>query len=300
MGERLKGKVAVITGTGDGIARTLALRFAGEGAAIVGCDVNEDTAAETQRLVRRAGGTMECLFPLDLSDESQAHRLMHQAADVFGGIDILYNNAMAMRMATPMEMPREDFDFTLTNTLTIGWLATKHAVPYMIRSGGGSIIFAGSISGASFGSGFAGNGPQTFAYSVAKGGVIRMAIAFANELGRHGIRVNCISPGPVMTPQGAAVYGEEGSELRRAMVRHNLVGRIGVPDDIANAALFLASDESSYITGHNLQVDGGYAASGGQGLPDGAAAGVIDGAVGGFMSTDNRWTAPVATLEGAK
>jgi NAD(P)-dependent dehydrogenase (short-subunit alcohol dehydrogenase family) len=291
MGERLKNKVAVITGTGDGMARTVALRFASEGAAVVGCDINEQTAAETLRLVRDAGGTMEALFPLDLADEAQTHRLMQYAVDAFGGIDILYNNAMAMRMATPLDMPREDFDFTLTNTLTIGWLATKHAVPHMKERGGASIIFVGSVSGATFGSGFAGNGPQIFAYSVAKGGVIRMAIALASELGRYGIRVNCISPGPIMTAPAVPIYGDEGSALRHAMVQHNLVGRIGVPDDIANAALFLASDESSYIAGHNLQVDGGYAASGGQGLPDETDEAIINAAVGGFMSVDSAWTA---------
>jgi NAD(P)-dependent dehydrogenase (short-subunit alcohol dehydrogenase family) len=125
-----------------------------------------------------------------------------------------------------------------------------------------------------------------------------MAVALANELGRYRIRVNCISPGPVMTPQGEPVYGEDGSALREAMVRHNLVGRIGVPDDIANAAVFLASDESSYIAGHNLCVDGGYAASGGQGLPDEAAEALINDAVGGFMSVDSRW-GPVRAGAGA-
>jgi len=299
MGKRLEGKVAVITGTGDGIARTLALRFAAEGASVVGCDINEETAAETLRLVREAGGAMECLFPLDLTEEAEADRLMRHAVDVYGGIDILYNNAMAMRMARPLEMPRADFDFTLTNTLTIGWIATKHAAPHMIERGGGSIIFAGSISGATFGSGFAGNGAQVFAYSVAKSAVIRMAIALATELGPHHIRVNVVSPGPIMTPQGAPVYGEEGSELRHAMVKHNLVGRIGYPDDIANAGIFLGSDESSYITGHNLQVDGGYAASGGQGMPDSQAIAVIDEAVGGFLSVDSQWATPIGAVLGS-
>jgi len=292
MDRRLEGKVAVITGTGRGIARTAALRFAAEGAKVVGCDIDEEAAAETLKLVREAGGEMECLYPLDLNDEAETHRLMAFAAETYGGIDILWNNAMRSAAALPLEQPREDWDFTLANTLTIGWLASKHAIPHMKVRGGGSIIFSASISGTSFGSGFAGNAPHLFAYAVAKAGVIRMATVLANEFGQHGIRVNTIAPGTIQT--AAAPYGDDGSEFQRVVaIQHNLLGRTGYPDDVVNAALFLASDESSFITGQLMHVDGGYFASGGQGVPDPHSREVLDTRFTAFLSSDlDRWKHP--------
>jgi meso-butanediol dehydrogenase / (S,S)-butanediol dehydrogenase / diacetyl reductase len=263
---RLENKVAVITGTGNGMGRTAALRFAQEGAKIVGCDVNEDTAAETLKLVRDAGGQMECLFPLDLTIESEAKRLMEHAAATFGRIDVLYNNAMGMMAGYPRQMTLQGFDYTIKNTLTLGWLATKHAVPHM-RSGG-SIVFIGSQGGlTNSGGAFPGNVPMTFAYFIAKAGVIRMSALFATDLAELGIRVNCICPGPINTPIAGPMYGTPESPMYQPFVDQLLTDRIGEPMDIVNMALYLASDEAGYTTASTLVVDGGFTGSGGVGRP---------------------------------
>jgi meso-butanediol dehydrogenase/(S,S)-butanediol dehydrogenase/diacetyl reductase len=285
---RLDGKVAVITGTGDGMGRTAALRFAEEGAQVVGCDINEQTAAETLELVRKAGGEMDCLYPLDLSDEKQAHRLMKHAAERHGKIDILYNNAMQMRLGNPQVLTLEDWNFTLTHTLTIGWLATKHAIPRFSENA--SVIFIASGVGVPVGTGLPGNITHLFPYAVAKSGVIRMSVLLATELASRGVRVNCISPGPVGTPVGLNVYGEDPDTPRSRLFRNSsLSERIGKPEDIVNAALFLASEEASWVTGHNLAVDGGYLASGAMGRPDPEAMALLDEVTAPWITVDDQW-----------
>src|SRR6476660_8404569 len=184
---RLDGKVAVITGTGNGQARTAALTFTREGAKVVGCDINEETAAETLRLVREAGGEMECLFPVDLSVEADAKRVMDFAAETYGGIDILYNNATSLMAGSAAQMTYDAFDFTLRNTLTLTWLSTKHAIPHL--RDGGSIIFIGSQAGLfNTGGSFPGNLSFNFAYSCAKAAVIRFSSIVAVDLAERGIR----------------------------------------------------------------------------------------------------------------
>lgn len=266
MAGRLAGKVALVTGTGDGIARTTALRFAAEGAKIIGCDINAEKAAETKRLVEEAGGDILSVHPIDLMDEGALAGLMEKAVARFGGIDIVAHYAMAARYGVPDAVSKEDLSFTLDHTVTMSFLVVKHAVPHLRARGGGSIVLTGSISGAGFGAGFAGNLGHVFSYAVSKGGVIRMGVALANYLGRDGIRVNVVSPGAVYTPVAAGLYGEEGSEQRKNLIdRQTLLGRICYSDDITNAALFFASDEASNVTGANLFVDGGFAASGSTG-----------------------------------
>jgi meso-butanediol dehydrogenase/(S,S)-butanediol dehydrogenase/diacetyl reductase len=289
MSKRLAGKVAVITGTGDGMGRTASLRFAAEGACVVGCDLNEETAAETLRLVRAAGGEMECVFPLDLADEAATHELMAHAAEVYGGIDILYNNAMGMKLGFPAEMTLEDWNFTLTNTLTIHWLATKHAIPHLRRGGGGSIVFISSVSGANLGSGFPGNSPIIFAYSTAKAAINRLATCLAVELAQYNIRVNVISPAWVSTPITMNLAGEEGSDSYQVSTETLLLDRLGRPEEVVEAALFLSSDEASYIIGANLNVDGGQLASGALGAPQQRVADVLQSVAGDYLSVDTRW-----------
>jgi meso-butanediol dehydrogenase/(S,S)-butanediol dehydrogenase/diacetyl reductase len=286
---RLDGQVAVITGTGDGMGRTAALRFSAEGARVVGCDINEETAAETLRLVREAGGEMECLYPLDLSDESEAHRLMSYAAERFGGIDILYNNAYAQKLGSGVDMKLEDWNFTITNTLTISWLASKHAIPHLRRRGGGAIILISSVSGRNFGSGFPGNSPILCSYSVAKAGINRLATCLAVELARDNIRVNAVSPAWISTPITMNLAKEEGAEPYQVAADTLLMDRLGRPEDIVEAALFLSSPEAAYITGANLNVDGGQAASGGLGRPDAGVAAVLQSVAGEWVSVDDGW-----------
>ena len=290
MQRRLEGKVAVITGTGDGMGRTAALRFCAEGARVVGCDINDETAAETLRLVREAGGEMECLYPLDLSDEAETHRLMMYAADRYGGIDILYNNAYAQKLGAPEHMTLEDFSFTITNTLTISWLASKHAIPHLRRRGGGSIIFISSVSGQNFGSGFPGNSPILFSYAAAKAGINRLATCLAVELAQHEIRVNTVSPAWISTPITMNLAQEEGAEPYRVATDTLLVERLGRSEDIVEAALFLCTPEAKYIFGANLNVDGGQAACGGLGGPDPRVAQILQSVAGEWVSIDDGWS----------
>jgi meso-butanediol dehydrogenase / (S,S)-butanediol dehydrogenase / diacetyl reductase len=289
MSKRLEGKVAVITGTGDGMGRTASLRFAAEGARVVGCDLNEQQAAETLRLVRAAGGEMECVSPMDLADESATHELMAHAAELYGGIDILYNNAMGMKLGFPDEMTLEDWNFTLTNTLTIHWLATKHAIPHLRRRGGGAIVFVSSVSGADVGSGFPGNSPIIFAYATAKAGINRLATCFAVELAQYNIRVNVVSPAWVSTPVTMNLAGEESSESYGVSTETLLLDRLGRPEEVVEAALFLCCDEASYIMGANLNVDGGQLASGALGAPQRRVADVLQSVAGEYLSVDTRW-----------
>ncbi|HEY5333898.1 MAG TPA: SDR family oxidoreductase [Solirubrobacterales bacterium] len=286
----LEGKVAVVTGTGRGIAREVALRFAAEGAKVVGVDIDAEAAAETVELVREAGGEMEALYPLDLTEEANAHRLSEFAAEKFGGIDVLYNSAMSMRIGAIEDLPADDWRFTIENVLTLHYLVTKHAVPHFRARGGGSIIFVGSMTGMDFASGYAGNLSFLLAYACGKAGILRMTTVLANELAPIGVRVNAISPGATATPTGLAFYGEPGSEPRRVSEKGTLIPRLGRPSDIAEAALYLATKRSEWVTGHNLVVDGGVTASGGMGPASAEDAAAMEPTVAQFSVVDDAWS----------
>jgi meso-butanediol dehydrogenase/(S,S)-butanediol dehydrogenase/diacetyl reductase len=250
---RLAGKVAVITGTGGGQGRAAALRFAAAGARVVGCDLKADGAQETLDLVTSRGGEMISLHPLDLTDEIEVGRLLEAAVETYGGLDILYNNAALARGSRAEDMSRGDWDWTMSYDLTLMFLTIKHAIPLFRSRGSGVVINVASSAGIS------GAAQAMLAHSVAKAGVIRMTSFLAVELSPLNVRVNCISPGPIDSPALRATFGAEpGHEPDWGnFTKHSLVARIGRPDDIAAAALFLASDEASFITGVNLPVDGG-------------------------------------------
>lgn len=267
---RLDGRVAVLTGSGGDIARAIALRFAAEGAAVVGADISTELAEQTADAVRAAGGEMASLHPLDLSDEDGATRLADFAVETFGRIDVVCNNAKAARSGSGEATTAGDWRFTIDRNLTMPWLVTRACIPELRRSHG-CVIFIASASGARIGTGYPGNVSHLTAYSAAKAGVLRLAVALANELGPDGIRVNTLSPGVTETHATRRTYGTPGTP------RHQLVSRVAVlprkvgrPEDIANGALFLASDEASWITGTDLRIDGGWLASGGAGpaLPE--------------------------------
>jgi meso-butanediol dehydrogenase/(S,S)-butanediol dehydrogenase/diacetyl reductase len=265
MGGRLEGKVALITGTGGGQGRAAALRFAREGASVVGCDLKPAGAAETLDMVHAAGGTMISRAPVELTDEDAVKEWIEFAVDAYGDFDILYNNAAAIRTGTIDIMTREDFVWTLDNEITLVFLAVKHALPAFRRRGGGAIVNISSVAGL-IGAGMPGNNLGNLAHCVSKAGVIRMTEVLAVELASLNVRVNSIAPGIVETPALAPFLADEAA--RQAFIGMGVIPRVGQPDDIVNAALFLASDESSYITGVTLPVDGGQVASGGVGLPD--------------------------------
>lgn len=262
---RLDGKVAVLTGSGGDIARAIALRFAAEGAAIIGSDLDEELSEETVRAVRDAGGRMSALHPVDLSEEAEAAQLARFAVDEFGGIDIVCNNAKAARAGDGATMSLEDWRFTIDRNLTMPWLVTRACLP-QLRQRNGNVIFLASASGAAIGTGYPGNVANLTAYSAAKAGLLRLSVALANELGPSGVRVNTLSPGVTPTTATAKTYGEPGTPRNELAGRAALLPqRLGRPEDIANAAAFLASDEAAWITGIDLRVDGGWLASGGAG-----------------------------------
>jgi meso-butanediol dehydrogenase / (S,S)-butanediol dehydrogenase / diacetyl reductase len=251
---RLAGKVALITGTAGGQGRAAALLFAAEGAMVVGTDVNSAGAAETVELVLAAGGVMDSTHPLDLADEPGVKAWVDRAAEIHGGIDIVYNNAGATRFSPIAETSYAEWSFVLRNELDIVFLVTKHAWPHLIARGGGSVLLVGSTAGIS------GSVTNTrIAHTATKGGVVAMTKQLAAEGAAHGIRANCISPGMIRTP------ATEGDLLApdhpmRMIARAIPLGRIGAPEEVARCALFLASDEASYVTGANLVVDGGWSA----------------------------------------
>ena len=267
MAGRLANKVALISGTASGQGRQAALQFAAEGAKVVGCDLNEAGALETVAMVTAGGGEMVSLQPIDLTDEAAVQSWIDFAVDAYGDFDILYNNAAVARAASLEDLRREDWDWNIANEVTLVFLAVKHALPVFERRGGGAIINVGSIAGM-VGSGMPGNAAGNLVHCVSKAAVIRLTENLAIELSTRNVRVNSISPGVIDTPQLRPFLGEApDAPLRVLFANKCLIPRIGEVEDIVNAAVFLASDEASYITGVNLPVDGGFSASGGVGRP---------------------------------
>lgn len=248
--DRLAGKVALITGIGGGMGRAAALRFAAEGATVVGCDLFETGSAETVRLVREAGGEIESFAPVDLSDPAAATAWVESAIAVYGRADILYNNASSPRFGPVHELSIDDWRYTIDNELNLVFYACKAAWPHFMDHGG-VIVNVGSIAGTRGVEFMAQN-----AHGTAKGGVISLTRQLAAEGGRYGIRAVSVSPGFTVTPSTAWLVESGPKEFMDNIARIPL-RRVGQPDDIVNAALFLASDEASWITGVNLVVDGG-------------------------------------------
>jgi len=242
---RLKNKVAVITGGGQGIGRQTALTFAREGAKVVVADVNMTAAQAVANEIEQADGMARAVF-LDAGRAESVEVAMRSANEWGGSIGILVNNAGITRDARMQKMSEDQWDAVVNVNLKGVWLCSKYAAPYMITHGGGAILNAASVVA------LYGNFGQSN-YVAAKSGVIGMTKTWARELGPSGIRCNAVAPGFIQTDMIATVP----EKVIESMKERTPLRRIGYAEDIANAYLFLASDEASFITGVVLSVDGG-------------------------------------------
>ena len=248
---RLKAKVGLITGGTSGIGSATAVRFAKEGAAVVITGRNAERGAEVVKAIEAAGG--EALFVrTDVRLAKDCRRAVDETLARFGRIDVLFNNAGVFHPKTIPDCTEEEWDETIESSLRGAFLMSKFSLPSMIAQGSGSIIHTSS------GWGILG-GDKAAAYCAAKGGLIVMAKAMAIDHGPDGIRVNCVCPGDVLTPMlhdDAEKRGMSWDDYAAGAANRPL-GRIGTVEEIADAVVFLASDESSFVTGESLVVDGG-------------------------------------------
>jgi NAD(P)-dependent dehydrogenase (short-subunit alcohol dehydrogenase family) len=253
MAGRLKGKVALITGAGMGMGREASVLFAGEGARVVVADINAGAAAETVDLVKKAGGQAVAVTG-DVAVEADVKRMIEEGVGVFGALHVLYNNAGVLwkdKDRGVLETDGVQWDRVMGINLKSVFWVTKHGIPHLRAAGGGSIILVGSVSA------LAGFTRAQDAYTAAKGALISLNKSLAIQFAKDGIRSNVIHPGIVETPLQAPYLTDE---LRAEFKTGIPLGRIGQPRDIAYAALYLASDESGFMTGAEMIVDGGYMA----------------------------------------
>ncbi len=248
MAGRLQGKVAIITGAASGIGASTARRFAAEGATVVVNDIQAEAGQRVAAEIRRAGG--EADFQLaDAGDADAVTQLVEETARRYGRLEVLHNNAFRTRFGmvgrlTP-EQWRGAFDVTLHGT----FYGMRAALPIMARQGSGSIVNTASVSGL-FGD------YAMSAYNAAKAAVVNLTRTAAIEYARYGVRVNCVCPGPIDTPAVQGMLARQ-PEVRQRLLDALPLHRLGLPEEVANCVLFLASDEAAFVTGAALTVDGG-------------------------------------------
>jgi NAD(P)-dependent dehydrogenase (short-subunit alcohol dehydrogenase family) len=247
----LKDKVAVITGAASGIGRATAQLFASEAATVIMADLNEAAGHAVETQILSHGG--RALFEgADVTRDGDCRRLANLAQQNFGAIHVLFNNAGIIRRASVLELSEEDWDRVMDVNVKSMFLLSRHVIPLMSESGGGSIINMASGWGLS-------GGPRAAVYCASKGAVVLLTKAMAVDHGPQNIRVNCICPGDTDT---AMLHNEaqqlgEPTHIFLADAARRPLGRVGKPEEIARAALYLASDASSFVTGTTLVVDGG-------------------------------------------
>jgi len=253
MGERLRGKVALITGAGMGMGRECATLFAEEGARVVVGDIDEKAASETVSLVEAKGGQALAVAG-DVALEVDVERMVAEGVKRFGVLHVLHNNAGVLwkdRDRSVLETDEKWWDRVMAINLKSVFWVTKHGIPHLQRAGGGSVILMGSVSA------LAGFTRAQDAYTAAKGALISLGKSLAIQFAKDNVRCNVIHPGIVDTPLQAPYLTPE---IRKEFETGIPLGRIARPREIANVALFLASDESSFMTGAELVVDGGFTA----------------------------------------
>jgi NAD(P)-dependent dehydrogenase (short-subunit alcohol dehydrogenase family) len=253
---RLSGKVAVVTGAGQGIGEASAFRMGEAGASVVVADVNLEAAERNAAAIREIGGDASAVF-VNMADDDSVEALFAAAVERYGGLDVVHNNAIGVRPPEGWTGAVSDyvhdadpavFDALLRGTVTVTMLATKFAVPLLIERGGGSIINTASIAGMQ-------GEIYNPSYGAGKAGVIQLTRSTAAMYGRQGVRCNAICPGYILTPSGEKAFDETMKAVWR---KHTVVGRHGRADDVAHLAVYLASDESEFMTGQAIVIDGGF------------------------------------------
>jgi NAD(P)-dependent dehydrogenase (short-subunit alcohol dehydrogenase family) len=254
VGGLLEGKVCVVTGSGSGLGRACALLFASEGARVVVSDIAADAGRETVESIERHGAEAS-FVACDVTDDRQVAALFGAVAERHGRLDVSVHNAGVLLAddVGPVETPLETWDRVMAINLTGVFLSCRHAIPRLLDSGGGVIVNMASISS------FVGAANPQIAYTTSKGGVLALTREVAVTYARSGVRANALCPGPTRTPLFDQLLGD--AERIENRLEHIPLNRFGEPNEIAKAALFLASDLSSYVTGAALLVDGGLSAA---------------------------------------
>lgn len=247
----LEGKVAIVTGAASGIGRMIAVRLAEMGCAVAVLDNNVEGAVETAAEIERDGGRAVAIA-CDVCQRSDCRDAVNRTIAAYGQIDILCNNAGIVLRKDVLTLEEEEWDAVLDVTLKSVYLLSREAIPHMIRNGGGAIVNTGSgwaLKG----------GPKAASYCAAKGGLLNLTRAMAIDHGKDNIRVNCVCPGDIDTPMLASECRQLGEDPEQFMTEaaSRPLNRIGTPEDVANAVLFLVSEMSTWITGAHLVVDGG-------------------------------------------
>ena len=245
-GEQLAGKIALITGAGSGIGRAAALAFTREGAKVAVVDINDEGGAETVKQVAAAGGSASFIHA-DVTQAAEVQAMVDEVIRLHGRLDCAYNNAGVLgRMSSTVDITEEEWDRTIAINLKGVWLCMRAEIPHMLEQGGGAIVNTSSVAGLTGSRGLP-------AYVASKHGVAGLTKTAALEYARKGIRVNAVNPGFVDTPMTGNLQGGDFGALLP-------IGRLAQPEEVAEAAVWLCSDASSYVIGHTLVVDGGYVA----------------------------------------
>jgi NAD(P)-dependent dehydrogenase (short-subunit alcohol dehydrogenase family) len=252
MTKQFEGKVALVTGAASGIGRASALAFAREGAKTVVADVLVESGKETVRMIKGAGG--EALFvKTDVSNAAEVEALIQKVVEIYGRLDYAHNNAgIEGTMVPTADCTEENWDRTISINLKGVWLCMKYEIPQMLKQGGGAIVNTASVAGLV---GFQG----LPAYCASKGGVVQLTRTAALEYAKAGIRVNAVCPGVIRTPMVERLLSGP-PEAEAGFIAMEPVGRMGKPEEIAEAVVWLCSDAASFVTGHPMVVDGGMVA----------------------------------------
>ncbi len=251
MTESIKGKVALVTGGGSGIGRATALAFSRKGAKVVVVDLVEEGGKETVRLVRNAGG--DALFlKCDVTKSRDVESMVKKTVETYGRLDCAFNNAGIGIPGSTVDCTEEDWDRVLSVNLKGVWLCMKYEIPQMLKQGRGAIVNTASAGGLI-------GTPGLVSYTASKHGVVGLTKAAALEYVQQGVRINAVCPGTVLTPlvqSSITAY----PDLEKVLLAKHPMGRFGTAEEIAEAVVWLASDEASYVTGTTLSVDGGVVA----------------------------------------